>query len=172
MKIDRIGIVVISLLLIFIIWVSAWSMQPTEEVLRESVQIAEQEFNQESKVTNTNLEHFNIYLPEEFTVAEQSVSNVLLEKDNQTFILFYNTLEDSTSRLNYEAAVSMDNHLALESFEDEDRFGYINISNNQEDEIQLQVGIGGVKITTFTDWSDMKHDVSDMMKIANSLAYE
>ncbi|SFM09312.1 hypothetical protein SAMN04487943_107254 [Gracilibacillus orientalis] len=171
MKMEISGLVVVSLLIIFLILMSIYTIKPTEEVLSEAIEVAEQQFQQNSKEQNQQIDSFSLYLPEGYEVEKQAANNWLLTKEEKTFILFYNALEAQTSRLNYEAAKEEDNHEWLVSFEDQDRFGYVNIVEHEE-QFEVQLGVGGVKVTTISTESELKQDVMDMMDIANSIAYE
>ncbi|SHN04501.1 hypothetical protein [Gracilibacillus kekensis] len=171
MKFEKTGLVVISFLFVFLIGISIWSIQPKEEVLANAIEVAEQQFALESKVQNKQVENFSLYLPEGYKVEEQNNSNLLLNKEEKRFILFYNELETQTSRLNYEAAKESNNHKWLEAFEEKERFGYINIKEREEG-FEVELGVGGVKVTTRSSKEDLVGDVADMMDIANSIAYE
>ncbi|MGP4041542.1 hypothetical protein ACTWP4_16800 [Gracilibacillus sp. D59] len=171
MKMEKTGLVVVSLLIVFLIGMSIWTIKPTEEVLSEAIDVAEQQFKQESKEQNKQVDNFSLYLPEGFEVEEQTVNNLILTKGEKKYIIFYNALESQTSRLNYEAAKETDDHEWLVPFEEKDRFGYINIVE-LEDQFEVQLGVGGVKVTTFSTKSELTEDVRDMMDIANSIAYE
>ncbi|MFG6121204.1 MULTISPECIES: hypothetical protein [Thalassobacillus] len=143
-----------------------------EDAIADTRETAETSFNQNEMETNHEADSFSLYLPESMKVSEESQSNLILKEGEQTFILFYNPKEERTSKLNYEAASEKDEHLLLESFEDEDRFGYVRVlPANEEEEYELQVGVGGVKVTTFSKKESIKKDTEKMMKIANSIAY-
>lgn len=171
MKREKTGIAVIFLLLVFLFSISIWSIQPVEEVLNEAVEEAEEQFYEKPIEPNIQLNHFSLFLPDNFEVEEQSDYNLILDKDGQTFILFYNALEEKSSRLNFEEAKQRSNHSQrLESFEEQDRFGFVHILENNE-QFEIQLGVGGVKVTTISSTGEMEENVGNMMKIANSLAY-
>ncbi|WP_163581671.1 hypothetical protein [Gracilibacillus saliphilus] len=172
MKMEKSGLVVVSLLIVFLIGMNLWTIKPTEEVLSEAVEVAEQQFQQSAKDQNQQVDNFSLYVPEGFEVEKQTANNLLLAKEEQTFILFFNALESQTSRLNYEAAKEeQEDYEWLVSFEDQNRFGYINIVEHEE-QFEVQIGVGGVKVTTISAKSELEQDVKDMMDIANSIAYE
>lgn len=148
------------------------SMKSEEEGLKAAQEAAKSTFNNNEVETNKNLDKFSLYLPSHFEIKEKSKSNLILQNANQTYILFYNMLEESTSKLNYQAAQSDENSLLLESFEDKKRFGYIRILSMKDEGYELQVGVGGVKISTYTTTGKMAGDAEDMMNIANSIAYK
>ncbi|MRH42816.1 hypothetical protein GH741_08975 [Aquibacillus halophilus] len=166
----KVSLFVISVILLFTS-LAGCSLKSEEQVLEETQEVAINTFQQESVDTNTELENFSLYLPGGFEITEETMSNLILQRDDQTYILFYNALEDTTSELNYKAAESIDESTLLESFEDENRFGYIKVLSTEEDSYELQIGVGGVKITTRTSKDQLVEDTEEMMKMANSIAY-
>ncbi|WP_182201122.1 hypothetical protein [Paraliobacillus salinarum] len=144
---------------------------PSEEEALTSVEsIAKTEFEKKPQEANQKHENFNLYVPNDYKVTEVSKSNLILENGDQTFILFYNSLEETTSKLNFQAAEANGNYQLLQSFEDNERFGYVKVSKLEKN-YELQIGIGGVKITTQTNLRNIEEDTEKMMKMANSLAY-
>ncbi|MFC4403618.1 hypothetical protein [Gracilibacillus xinjiangensis] len=172
MKQEKAGLVVIIILLAAFIGISVWSIVPTEQVLEEAVKIAEEQFQQEKEAATHEVTDFSLYLPEGYEIEEETSNNLLLKQEDQTYILFYNSFENETSQLNYEAIQDSDNQLKLEAFEDDNRFAYISIIEHDGHSYQLQIGVGGVKITTISDMDNLVHDAEQMMKMANSVAYE
>ncbi|ENH95795.1 hypothetical protein J416_14208 [Gracilibacillus halophilus YIM-C55.5] len=172
MKLPKSAVLTVTVLCAFVIAIAISTRQPVEEVLQQSNQAVEQAFNQEAKTPNQDLNQLSLFLPNTFEVFEQESNNVILESNGQTYILFHNSLENESSQLNYEAVNEKNDHLLLESFENQGRFGYIYISEaDTKSEFQLQIGVGGIKITTITEKSDAATDAKDMMLIANSLIY-
>ncbi|MGN8645841.1 hypothetical protein ACTNEO_09225 [Gracilibacillus sp. HCP3S3_G5_1] len=171
MKMEKTGLFVVFLLIVFLIGMSIWTSRPTEEVLSEAIEVAEHRFQADAKAQNHQVGNLSLYLPENFEIEEKTVNNVLLTKDEQTYILFYNVLESQKSNLNYEAAKEGNDHEWLVSFENQDRFGYISIIDVDE-EFELQLGVGGVKVPTISSRDELVQDVTDMMDIANSITYE
>ncbi|WP_077327584.1 hypothetical protein [Virgibacillus siamensis] len=169
MKIKRIAIIAAVCFLATVL--SGCSLQSEEEAVQKAEKSAKRVFTSNKMVeTNHKLEGFSLYLPERMEVKEASNSNVILEDGGQTYIVFYNSLEGATSKLGYKAA-EKDSALLLESFEDDEKFGYIRIlSHKQEDNYELQVGVGGVKITTYTSKGQLDSDSEDLMKVAKSIS--
>ncbi|WP_117170641.1 hypothetical protein [Paraliobacillus sediminis] len=158
-----------SLLIISLFFLSACA--PSEdEALELTETAAKTVFEDNTTEPNNTLDSFSLYLPSGYEIIEESQSNLLLESGDQTFILFYNALEDTTSELNYQAAEANGNNLLLQSFEDEGRFAFVKVSESG-DEYELQVGVGGVKITTQTSIRQLEDYTIEMMQIATSLAY-
>ncbi|MFD1362294.1 hypothetical protein [Lentibacillus salinarum] len=149
---------------------------PTEEeAIASTEKAAGETFHADDSLeTNEALDAFSIYLPAGMEVVEEDASNVILEDGNQTYIVFYNNLESPLSELSYESAASKgDEALLLETFEDREKFGYIQvIPDDDEGDYELQTGIGGVKITTYSSISGLEDDSELMMKMARSIVME
>ncbi|TRM12986.1 hypothetical protein FH966_15420 [Lentibacillus cibarius] len=124
--------------------------------------------------TNHELDTFAIYVPRGLDVSKEEESNVILKDGNQTYIVFYNELEGPKSKLSYHtAAAKKDEALLLKAFKDKNKFGYIRIMPpNENDRYELQIGVGGVKITTNTPKRKLDSDADAMMKMARSIALE
>lgn len=154
------------------ITLSGCSLQSEEEAIKAAKKAAEAVFNSNEKVeTNHELDTFSVYLPASMEVKKEDKSNVILKDDDQKYIVFYNQLEGPKSKLNYKAASKSEKSLLLKSFKDNNKFGYIRILSNKEDEnYELQVGVGGVKITTHSSKSELKSDSEMLMEIARSIA--
>ncbi|WP_138420659.1 hypothetical protein [Aquibacillus sediminis] len=144
--------------------------QSEDEVFTDTKEIAETMFNQQDVETNTELEHFTLFIPSGFEVVEETTNNVTLEKGDQPYILFYNPLESTKSELNYQKAADSGAYILLEAFEDDERFGYLGV-RSEDDVYVLEVGVGRVKITTRTKLKSIDDNTEQMMKMANSIAY-
>lgn len=164
--------IALAIFLVLLVVLTGYSMKSEEDVLKDVKEAAESTFNEDGKIAvNHEMDGFSLYLPENLEVEEESNSNVILKDENQTYILFYNSLESPQSDLNYKAAQT-DKALLLESFIDEGEFGYIRVLPDEGDGYELQVGIGGVKITTYTTKGKIDDDASNLMKIARSIYEE
>lgn len=170
MKINRSGLFVIASMIIVITIVTALSIEPEETTVKKAGQLAEELFKEDAVKANKELEFFSLYLPDHFEIKEESKNNLILDKDGQTFILFYNALENTMSELNFQAAAAIEDYSLLKSFSDNKRFGYIFVGETPNG-FELQIGVGGVKITTFTTQAKLREDTESMMKMANSIAY-
>lgn len=160
-----------SLLIIVLSWAS---METEEETIQDTLKTAEKVFNSSEKiVANHTQGPFSMYLPKSLEITEQDESNVILKNDDQTYIVFYNSLEDPLSRLGYELATAgNEDAILLETYEDKDKFGYIRLLPRDEADYELQIGVGGVKITTYTSKDALKNDSANLMKIACSIALQ
>jgi hypothetical protein len=159
----------IALLVLFIVAMSTVSYQSEDKVIKNAGEAAQTVFNTEDiPVENYQGEYFSFYLPEDMEAKEVDANNAVLQQGSQMFIVFYNPLETNKSDLNYNAAQSKDAVL-LQSFKDDEKFGYIRILPDKKDQYELQVGVGGVKVTTYTERSEIIEDAKGLMKIAISI---
>ncbi|RYG71549.1 hypothetical protein EU245_13820 [Lentibacillus lipolyticus] len=149
-------------------------MQSEEEAIQHAEETAEKLFHADDAVeANKELDTFSMYVPAGLEVDKEELSNVILKDGNQTYIVFYNNLEGPKSKLSYKAAAKEDKALLLERFKDKNKFGYIRIMPaDKEDKYELQLGVGGVKITTYTPKKSLESDAEEMMKMARSIALE
>lgn len=149
-------------------------MQTEEEAIKDAKESAKKIFNSDEKIeTNHKLDSFSMYLPNSLEVEEEDGNNVILKDGDQTYIVFYNNLEDPLSKLSYKSAASKSGDaLLLETFKDQNKFGYIRILPHSEDDYELQIGVGGAKITTYTSRGNLDNDSEELMKIAESIAVQ
>lgn len=156
----------LPLLLLFL---NSCGLKSETDVIKNAKEAAEEVFKTEKVIVpNHELIHVSLYLPDRMKVEEEDTNNIILKDNNQIFIVFYNKLEKPTSQLNYQSLQDED-ALLLESFQDPEQFGYIDIKPEEEGEYEMQIGVGGVKITTNTTKSKMSADAEELMRIALSV---
>ncbi|RKQ30526.1 hypothetical protein [Oceanobacillus halophilus] len=161
----------VMVLLISMIMASGCSNKTEDEAVSEAKEMARTVFELEAEIeANEEVNGLPLYIPGQLDVQSEEENNLILEDGNQTYLVFYNVIEDTKSKLNYESAQS-DNTLILETFEDNEKFGYIRILPKEEEGYELQVGVGGVKITTYTTKRKMADDTEEMMKMAKYMAF-
>ncbi|WP_226085510.1 hypothetical protein [Mesobacillus sp. S13] len=125
-------------------------------------------FESQPEKTNTSSKDIDYYLPSGVDVEKETPNNVLLKNESKTYILFYNQHESEDSKVVYESTVKQQKEWdANETFSKDGKFGYMLVKQLKEDQYQLIVGIGGVKLTTETE--NVKEDAEAMMEIANSV---
>lgn len=165
LKFKKIGI--FSLITILIL--SGCLFQSEKSMVEKARDVAESVFTGGDVSTNQEYEHFSVFVPQEMEVTDVTPNNVIFLNDEQIYILFYNPYEKSDSKLYFDAAKEMESSILIESFSSGDDFGYISIQPLEEDAYELQVGIGGIKMTTHTEKSNLEEDAETMMKIVKSL---
>lgn len=161
----------VLLIVLLIVFVSGCTVKSKEDLMSEITQIAKASFEEPKTQTTVKLNNFSLYLPEKFEVVEEGTSNLILQKGEQLYILFQNPLEDSNSHLNYDTAAEEKGYTLLESFEEQDKFGFVMVMPREDEKFELQTGVGGVKLTTITELDNLTEDTEVMMEMANSLLY-
>lgn len=157
------------IILIVVVLSGCSNFQSEEKAVANAVDKAKEIFQDETPVNvNYEAEDFPLYVPKRFDINSADEHNVILQDGDQKYIVFYNELEDSRSKLHYNEAKTIGT-LAFEAFEDEGKFGYIRIMPDEGEGYEIQVGIGGVKITTLTKKGNMEKDAEEMMNIAKSI---
>lgn len=142
---------------------------PSEtEVITELEQEAKAQFDQQKQEPNQTLTHFSLYLPEGYKIDSNDETNVVIRQTDQLYLLFHNPFEDKQSRTYYESLEMLEDTTYLQSFEGEDYFGYIYLRPLETD-YELQVGIGGTKITTQTTLDQVQAEASQLITILTSL---
>lgn len=154
-------------LTILIISGCALSEEDIIENISENMQTS---FNRQSPEANQEFDHFNIYFPEHFTVVEESDSNLIFSDQDQAYILFYNILEPSTSDAFYLAEKERDYYTFLESYQDDDQFSYVKMVE-LDDNFALQVGRGGVRITTHLPLAEIEDTFDEIVQMLNSIEF-
>lgn len=125
-------------------------------------------FEGQPEKTNNSTKDIEYYLPSDVNVEKETPNNVLLKDGSKTYILFYNQHEKVDSKVVYDSTVKQQKEWdANETFSKDGKFGYMLVKKLKEEQYQLIVGIGGVKLTTETE--NVREDAEAMMEIANSV---
>lgn len=156
--------IIITITMLFLAACSA----PFEEVIGETNEAVEQEFNQEPDKVNNDNEDIEYRLPFGVEIEEETPNNILLKNGSKTYILFYNQHENSGSKVVYESTLKQQTEWdANETFEKDGEFGYLLVNTLEDGVYQIVTGVGGVKLTT--ESKNLKSDAVTMMSIANSV---
>ncbi|MGM0874952.1 MAG: hypothetical protein ACQEWV_09135 [Bacillota bacterium] len=141
-----------------------------EELTKTTIDQTKQAFEGKPKEAKEKTELFSYYLPEGFSVKETKKFNVLLEKGNQSYILFVNENEKANSKVSYDTlAKQYKKPFISETFKDKNRFGYLFVNRIEENTYEVTVGIGGTKLTTEAKANDVPEDAKNMMDILKSI---
>ncbi|RDW16390.1 hypothetical protein CWR48_17250 [Oceanobacillus arenosus] len=165
-----IRIIIFALFMVLVL--SGCSLKSEENAVMDAKETARQVFEEQTPIeANHEINERALYLPANLEVQSGDETNLILENGDQTFIVFHNTNEDNKSELNYHSAQT-DKALVLESFNDDDKLAYIRILPDEGEGYELQIGIGGVKITTYTTLAKLHKDAQEMMKMAKFISTE
>jgi hypothetical protein len=141
-----------------------------EDLTKTTIDVTEQAFEDTPKDSNKQTKLFSYYLPEEFTVKETKMYNVLLEKGSQSYLLFVNENEEANSKVSYETLIEKyEKPFISKTFEDKERFGYLFVNNLEKNTYEVTVGIGGTKLTTEAKANDVSDAAKNMMDIVKSV---
>ena len=142
-----------------------------EDVKEETKENVEASFTDERKSPNEELKDFSLYLPFGMKVDDTDPTNTIIKKGDQIYILFINPIESMDSRVVYESTLKNAGEFIInETFEEKDKFGFLLVREiNDDGKYELTVGIGGYKLTTDTDASEMADNAGKMMEILSSI---
>lgn len=165
-----IGLVSIATVIMLILFWNGF-FTTEEKAIQNAKSAAQNAFQTDEIPITKELEEISLYLPESMDIVSNSENNLILKEDEQNFILFYNPFEALDSDTFYKVAKEAKDIAFIESFSIQERFGYIRVIPLDDENYELQIGVGGVKMTTDTTKRSMKHDATMMMKVVRSIAY-
>lgn len=157
---------------LFILILLAGCGKSEEEIITEAYERAKEVFLDDSEINYTYESNtVSLYLPDYLTVIEEDANNLILRRQDLTYIIFINDFELPNSVTLYNLA-EIDEYLLFESFEKDDQFGFIRILQEpiEDNELyEIQVGIGGVKITANIPLERILTEATELMKVAKSI---
>ncbi|MGO4888757.1 hypothetical protein ACJ2A9_13425 [Anaerobacillus sp. MEB173] len=163
---------VITTVVLMLMFVAGCSVSK-EEMIEETKNTFIEGFHQERVEANEETAEIHYFLPSSFSVSDVSENNVIFEKGNQPFLLFYNPAEGLDSQVNMERDLEFkEEALLFETIDSEGRFGYIMVVPEESDQYTLVIGVGGMKITTMSSLSDLSASAKDMIEVLNSISYK
>ncbi|MEO4051896.1 hypothetical protein [Solibacillus sp. CAU 1738] len=143
-----------------------------EEQIEVGVANAQSTFKEAAQTPNTTIGNIQLFIPKGYTV-EQGVDemNYILKKDKDSFLLFVNAIETEDSKLHYENLLADKTKDVVKSqdFETAGAFGFSAVVKHSEDEYELIVGSGGIKMTTISQNKKIENKLSEMMQIVRSV---
>lgn len=164
----RLRIFLAPLLLISLVGCSG----SVEEQTSEGFQTAKEVFQGESVKTNEQFKNVQLYVPGGFSIQEESdETNIILKNNKESYVLFINPNEQSDSQLFYDLllAEKQEALLAEETFQQNNRFGFVAILPSKEDHYEIIASNGGYKLTTISDENDVAKNIEVMMEIVRSV---
>lgn len=158
---------VVSLAVILLVGCSS-----VEEQAADGIENAKIVFQGDAVKPNEKVGNLKIFLPSGFTIEESDQTNIILSKGKDSYILFINPNELSESQLYYDLLIA-DTKLKIvekNTFEQNGRFGFAAIIQNNEENFELITSIGGIKLTTISKQSNIASNLEQMMKIVRSIS--
>lgn len=143
-----------------------------EEQAATGIQAAKDTFFTETKEANEEIDGIRLYKPAGYKVEEESdAQNMLFTKGDEPYLLFINSNEETDSQLFYEVlkADSSVKVVQEETFTKDGLFGFVAVLESSDKQVELVVGVGGVKMTTISKISKIENNLQDMMEIVKSI---
>lgn len=146
-----------------------------EEQAAEGVRSATKLLEETPEQPNEKVGEHGLFIPSGYQVETGSEApNILLNHSNDTYVLFINENEPATSRLYYDLLVSDPSKEIVEDETNElsDQFGFAAVVAHSDDQFELIVSRGGVKLSTVTNDKAIDTKLQDMMRIVHSYQTE
>lgn len=143
-----------------------------EEQVSLGIATAESTFEETPKETNQEIGNIALYLPKGFTIAQGlDELNYTLTKGKNSYILFVNKHEAEDSKLNHEILMNdtINEVVQEQTFKTDGEFGFSAVVKHSEEEYELVVSIGGVKLTTLSKDKKIDEKLAEMMEIVRSV---
>lgn len=143
-----------------------------EEQYTDGLENAKVAFQADAEKPNEKVNDVHMFLPNGFSIEEESTeTNIILSKGKDSYILFINPNELPSSQLYYDLMTSDSNLKVIEEkkFEQNGRFGFAAIIEHSEEKYELITSIGGIKLTTISDQTDIANNLEKMMLIIRSI---
>ncbi|WP_017726535.1 hypothetical protein [Halalkalibacterium ligniniphilum] len=144
----------------------------TEEAIDSAISTFYESFDAEPAEANTKTEQMEFSLAQGFELVEESDYNVLVKRENQLYVLFFNPSEQDDSLVNLERDREYEEEaIRFEVEEREGVVGYLTIVPEEEEMMMVIVGIGGKKVTTITSRQHLEASVEAMTEMIHSIDY-
>lgn len=142
-----------------------------EERVQEGIDDTRAAFEAEPENANETADRTEFYLPGEYTVEDPSdENNIIVTEGGDSFVLFVNPNEAPDSQLFYELQQPLaEEWIANETFQENERFGFVTVREVAEDRFEIVASAGGVKMTTLSEESDVADNMEWMMKTVRSV---
>lgn len=164
----------IIIFMLSVLLLSACNSASFKEESKATINTVKTTFTEKVNKPNKRSGKIRFYLPSGYNIKEQSLNNIILQNGSDTYILFINPQEASSSEVVYQSTVEQYKKLETnEKFSNrENKVGFLTIKQLKEDSLnEVTIGVGGAKITTQIKTSDMNADSKTMMQIVNSVEY-
>ncbi|MFC9541894.1 hypothetical protein ACFTQ7_18750 [Lysinibacillus sp. NPDC056959] len=144
-----------------------------DEQIQDGLQNMKTVFAEQPEEQTDRIGDVELYLPSNFKVDDSSDAyNILVTKGKESYILFINDREDADSKLYYNLlkADSLKNIIEENTYEKNGIFGFAAVlKTDNENEFELIVSNGGVKMTTISHAKHIKDNLHEMTKIVHSV---
>ncbi|MFC0562015.1 hypothetical protein [Halalkalibacter alkalisediminis] len=141
-----------------------------EEALELGRQAYIVSIEEETEQSNVEMDEVQIFLPRGFEVIEEQEYNILLQQDDQLFVLFHQPSEPPTSTIRLkEDMESAGTAIIYEVRETDELVSYLIVEEGEEEGLLLvKTAVGGAKISTLSTYKRLENDISAMTQIVHS----
>ena len=145
---------------------------PVDEQIEKGLMNAENTFTSEAKETTDEVGDIQVYMPRGYTIEKGSVDmNYVVTKGDDQYILFVNTIEQEDSQLHYDNLMAKqgDKIIQEQTYMNDGVFGFTAVVEHTENQFELVVSNGGMKMTTMSADKKIDQKLQAMMEIVRSV---
>ncbi|MFJ7953154.1 hypothetical protein ACIQZG_16690 [Lysinibacillus sp. NPDC096418] len=147
--------------------------QSIDEQVANGLQLSETIFAEKPETHTDTIGNIQLFLPSKYKIEDSSDKyNILLSKGKQSYILFINDREKPDSKLYYDLLKEDSSKEIIDekTYEKDNTFAFSAIFKTEnEEEFELVVSSGGVKMTTISKMKDVEDNLHEMTKIVHSV---
>jgi len=147
--------------------------QSIDDQIANGLQLTEKVFAEEPEEHTVEIGDIKLYLPSNFKIEDSSDAyNIVISKGKESYILFINDREAQDSKLYYSLLKENEADKIIEesTFDKDGRFGFTAVlKTDEENEMELIVSSGGVKMTTISKAKQIENNLREMTKIVHSV---
>ena len=147
--------------------------QSIDEQIANGLQQSETIFAEKPETHTDKIGNVQLFLPSKYKIEDSSDKyNILVSKGKQSYILFINDREEPDSKLYYELLKEDSSKKIIDekTYEKDNTFGFAAVFKTEnEEEFELVVSSGGVKMTTISRMKDVEDNLQEMTKIVHSV---
>ena len=143
-----------------------------EEQIDTGVIGAQTVFKEKPQSSNTTVGDIELYLPQGYEIEKtEDPNNLILTKGKDNYLLFVNYNESENSRLHYELLMedASKEIIKEQQIELDGEFGFTAVAKHAEEQFELIVSSGGVKMSTISKDKKLDEKLEEMMEIVRSV---
>ncbi|WP_155592714.1 hypothetical protein [Lysinibacillus cavernae] len=147
--------------------------QSIDEQIANGLHLTETVFAEEPDEHTEQIGDIKLYLPSNYKIEDSSDAyNIVITKGKESYILFINDREVQDSKLYYNLLKENEADKIIEetTYDKDGRFGFAAVlKTDEENEMELVVSSGGVKMTTISQTKNIEDNLHEMTKIVHSV---
>lgn len=145
---------------------------PVAEQIEKGLVSAEMTFTSEAMETTDEVGDIQVYMPRGYEITDGSVDmNYVVTKGDDQYILFVNAIEEEDSQLHYDNLIEKlgDKVTEEQTYMNDGVFGFSAVVKHAENEYELIVSNGGIKMSTMSGDKKIDQKLQAMMEIVRSV---